>query len=285
MMTRRAVEAAPPCFAIRPLRERGGQRVGGAAGRALDGGVVADRPRVAFGEAVGVACFRRPHGDELDLAGLGRAVGLLAAPAFHLGLAHRHAGAVQPQVQRPRHAGGGLDHRAFVGRDLASQRFGNALDLFGVDRHAGQFPHLLARFGEADARRRRAHHPRGGGRKRRVVQAQRQVSRIQARPAGGAVVIGAFERHRPEHGRERLLIAAGIAGRLAAGARYRWPLVVRSVRVPPALCPPGGGPEHQAAAAMLKGFEVHAVGPAEIQQRVEFGADRDRERVIEALFF
>ena len=80
-------------------------------------------------------------------------------------------------------------------------------------------------------------------------------------------------------------MAAGIAGRLAAGARYRWTLVVRSVRVPPALCPPGGGPEHQAATAMLKGFEVHAVGPAEIQQRVELGADRERERVIEAPFF
>ena len=36
---------------------------------------------------------------------------------------------------------------------------------------------------------------------------------------------------------------------------------------------------------MLKGFEVHAVGPAEIQQRVELGADRERERVIEAPFF
>ena len=54
--SRRGVEAAPPRFAIRPLRERGRQRVGGAAGRALDRGAVADRPGVAFGaklQAVG----------------------------------------------------------------------------------------------------------------------------------------------------------------------------------------------------------------------------------------
>ena len=42
--SRRGVEAAAPRFAIRPLRERGRQRVGGAAGRALDRGAVADRP-------------------------------------------------------------------------------------------------------------------------------------------------------------------------------------------------------------------------------------------------
>ena len=112
---------------------------------ALSTAALADRPGVAFGEAVGVACFRRPHGGELDLAGLGGAVRLLAAPAFHLGLAHRHAGPVQPQAHRRRRGGCGLDPLAFVGRDLAAQRFGGALDLFGVDRHAGQFPiHSLA---------------------------------------------------------------------------------------------------------------------------------------------
>jgi len=37
---------------------------------------------------------------QLDLAGLGRAVRLLAAASFDLGRAHRHAGGVQPQVHR-----------------------------------------------------------------------------------------------------------------------------------------------------------------------------------------
>ena len=62
---------APYCLAIGPLGEGGRLRVGVAAGRALDRGVVADRPAVAYGPARLVACFGRPHGGQLDLAGLG----------------------------------------------------------------------------------------------------------------------------------------------------------------------------------------------------------------------
>ena len=150
---------------------------------------------------------------------LGRPVGLLAAPAFHIGLAHRHAGAVKPQVHRRRRAGCGLDPLAFVGRDLAAQRFGGALDLFGVDRHAGQIPHPLARFGEADARRRQSHHPRRGGRQRGVLQTQGLVAGIASSAAGGAVVVGAVQDQRPQQRGEGLRAAAGVVRRLAAGAR------------------------------------------------------------------
>jgi len=93
----RSVEAAPLRLALDALCEGGRLGVGVAAGRALDRGVVADRPGVAARAALGVASFGRPRGDELDLAGLGGAVGLLAAAPVDFGRAHRHAGAVQPE--------------------------------------------------------------------------------------------------------------------------------------------------------------------------------------------
>ena len=90
-LTGHGVEAAPLRLAMDTLGEGGRLRVGVAAGRALDRGVVADRPAVAHGPARFVAPFGRPHGGQLDLAGLGPTVGLLASAAFDLGGAHRHA--------------------------------------------------------------------------------------------------------------------------------------------------------------------------------------------------
>ena len=72
-------EAAPLRLAMGALGEGSRLRVGVAAGRALNGGVVADRPRVTARPALGVAPFGRPRRRQLDLAGLGGAVGLLAA--------------------------------------------------------------------------------------------------------------------------------------------------------------------------------------------------------------
>ncbi len=157
------VETAPYCLSIGPLCESGRLRVGVAAGRAFDRGVVADRPEIAHGVALCVAPFGRPHGGQLDLAGLGRTVGLLAAAAFDLGWAHRHAGAVQPQVHR-RHGrrGGLLGDRALVVSDVASERLGTALDLPGLDIHPGQGGQPLARLGEAALGRRQSHQPRDG---------------------------------------------------------------------------------------------------------------------------
>ena len=83
------VETASYGLTIGPLCEGGRRRVGVAAGRASDRGVVADRPAVAAGAALCVAPFGRPHGGQFDLAGLGRAVGLFPAASFDLGRAHR----------------------------------------------------------------------------------------------------------------------------------------------------------------------------------------------------
>ena len=84
--------------------------------RALDGGRVGDRARVADRRALLVAPLGAPDGDELDLARLRRAVGLLARAPLQLRVAHRHAGAVHAQVQRRRDgssaAGGSTTRRS-----------------------------------------------------------------------------------------------------------------------------------------------------------------------------
>ena len=98
-------------------------------GRSLDMGAQRGEDRaepagVEFGTTVpgppvGVAPCGRPHGGQLDLAGLGGTVGRLAAAAFDLGGAHRHAGAVEPQIPRGRGRRCGLlGDRALVPGDL-----------------------------------------------------------------------------------------------------------------------------------------------------------------------
>ena len=135
----RGVETAPLRLAMDALRKGGRLRVGVAAGRALDRGVVADRPGVAARPALRVTPFGRPHGHQLDLAGLGGAVRLLAAAPVNFGGAYRHAGAVQPEVHRGRgRRCGVLGDGALVVGDLAAERFGGALDLPGLDLYPGQ---------------------------------------------------------------------------------------------------------------------------------------------------
>ena len=270
--SRRGVEAAPPRFAIRPLRERGRQRVGGAAGRALDRSAVADRPGVAFGEAVGVACFRRPHGDELDLAGLGRAVGLLAAPAFHLGLAHRHAGAVKPQVHRPCRAGCGLDPlatSAATSRPSASAMRSTCLGSTATPASSPIHSLASAKLTLVAAS------PTS-----RAVAGDSEVS---CRPTdsflGGRRRSGSRRGHdqRPQQRGEGLRAAAGVVRRLAAGARYRRTRMVGIVVVV-LRHRLSGEAEGLAAEGLLEGLEVLRGGPPRSDERIDFGRERGYER-------
>ncbi len=96
------VEAAPWCLTLDTRGAHRGGLVRVTRGRALDGGRVGDRPRVAYGRAFVVAAFGAPDRDQLDLSGVGRAVGLLAVAADELRLAQRHAGPSHAQVQRRR---------------------------------------------------------------------------------------------------------------------------------------------------------------------------------------
>ena len=107
---------------------------------ALDGGVVAGRPRVV---GKGWRSASRPSAvlavASLTSRVLAEPVGLLAAAPGDLGRADRHAGPIQPQVHRGRRRRCGLlADGALVTGDFAAERLGAALDLPGLDLHPGQ---------------------------------------------------------------------------------------------------------------------------------------------------
>ena len=278
------VETAPYCLAIDALCEGGRLRVGVAAGRALDRGVVADRPEVTHGPALLVTPFGRPQSGQLDLARLGRAVGLLPAAALDLGGAHRHAAAVHPQVHRRRGAGDGFCHSAFVGGDLTSQSFGTALDLLGLDAHRGQFPQQVAGRGEAEVRGRPPHHPQHAGRQRRGVHTQGPVARTHTHTAGVAMVVGPFQGQQPEQRGEGLGATAGVARLSAAATRDGRIRRVGIVRVEELRQRLRGKVEGSTTQGLLDGLEVPRATPPWSEQRSNFSRKRGYERGVESVF-
>ena len=99
-----------------------------------------------------MTAFGRPGDRELDLAGFGRTVGLLALALRGFGLAHGNARTVDAEIQGRFYAVRlRLDGLAFVGCDRAPQRFGGPLDLLGVDGEPGQFVQQGAGLFEADS--------------------------------------------------------------------------------------------------------------------------------------
>ena len=136
----------------------------------------ADRPRVAHGPSFLVPPLGAPHRDELDLARLGRAVGLLARAGHQLLLAHRHTRAIHPQVQRRRHRRVDrqrLDDAPLVFGDLAPQRLGGPLDVRGGHVHPGQRGQQLVALLEADHRPHLPDHAQHTGRQLHVARPRR----------------------------------------------------------------------------------------------------------------
>ena len=163
-------------FPPHPVRERGnpggirmtlaphplgkGRRhpVGVPGGDALDGGIAGHGARIAARRPVLVAPLGRPDGHQLHFPGLGGTVGLLAGATRGLGLAHRHAGAVQSNIQRLRPWRLRIDHRQFVAGDRSPQRLGMALRLLGAHLKTGQLAQQGAGMTEACLPGRDAHH-------------------------------------------------------------------------------------------------------------------------------
>ena len=152
------VEAAALGLAQDAACEGRGVGVGVAAGGGLDGGAVGGGVRVAHGQAARVEGVAGPHGQELGLAGLGGAVGLSALAAFAFACMHRHAGAVEAEIEGAGLAGLGVDDMMLVLGGRASERFGAVLHLLGVDGESGQFAQQLAGLCEADPGRGQAGH-------------------------------------------------------------------------------------------------------------------------------
>ena len=151
---RGARETAPHDLPLDPCRKRARPLVRVPLGRALDRRV-GDRARIAHRRALLVSPLGAPHRAQLDLARLARPIGRLARAARHLRGAPRDAGAVHAQVERRRHRRGGrrrLDHAPRLGRALAPERLGRALDVRGRHRYPGQVAQELVALGEADRR-------------------------------------------------------------------------------------------------------------------------------------
>ena len=212
-----------------------GSRSGIATGGRLDGGRVGDGIRVAHRDAgLGVTAFGRPGDRELDLAGFGRTVGLLALALRGFGLAHGNACTVDAEIQgRLRAVRLRLDGLAFVGCDRAPQRFGGPLDLLGVDSEPGQFVQQGAGLLEADSGGRRRRHAGRRGRQRRLVDAQGPVPRTESGSAGLAMVVGPLQGHGAQGRADRLCPPAGVAGRVSAPAGQAGGVLVTVVGVEP----------------------------------------------------
>ena len=198
----------------------------------VDGGVVGGRAGVAHGAPVLVCGLRRPHDRELGLAGLGAAVGLLALAALDLGLACRHAGAVEAEVQGGGIARLGFDDTHFVGGDLAPERLGVAFHRLRRDGEAGEFAQQGARALEAGPGRGDADHAQRRRRQEAVLHAQRAIARAEAVVTMIAVVPGALQRQGAQRG-GGLVPAPGEARLAAALAGQVGSPLVRAVGVEP----------------------------------------------------
>ena len=222
---------------------------------------------------------------DLGLARLGGPVGLLAPSAAGLFLAHRHAGAVEAEMEGAGIGGLGLDDGRLVGGDLAPERLGVALRRLGVDVESGQFAQQLAALGEADPGRGQAGHAQRRRRQRGSLQPERAVARTEAPAAVRAVIPGALQNDRAERGDEGLAPATGVAGLRPARAGSPRTLLVGAVGVQVR----GDGPPHdlerQPPRRRLDRLEVDAVRRPCADQPLDLGADLRRDGFREAPFF
>jgi len=245
--------------------------VGVPARGPFDGGRVAHRARVAHRRAVLIARLRAPDRAELDLAGLGRAVGLLADAPGELRGPHGDAGPVHPQVEGRGDRGGGhrRDDAALVLGDLAAERLGGPLDVLGRHLDPRELPQQLAALLEADQRPHDADQASDGGRQRGALQAQRVVARADARVAGRTVVVGALQGQGAQHRDEALGPAAGVPGQLTARARPGGTRMVGRVGVEALRDDAGGQAQGVAADGDLHRLEIERVGHAGPYERLD----------------
>ncbi len=165
-----------------------------------------------------------------------------------------------------------------------AERLGGAFDVLGVDRHGGQLLHERAAFDEADHRSDPAHHARDGRRERRALKAQRAVTRIEARFARVAVVVGAFEGQLAQRALHRLGAPARVPGLPSAAAGEGGAVVVGRVGVESLLHGPRRDGERTSARGRLDRLEVQPVDRARAYERFDLGDDLRVEGFFAAPF-
>jgi hypothetical protein len=163
---------------------------------------------------------------------VGAPVGALAGAAGGGGGHHGHAGAVDGQVELVRSLGavgrGGQhghgaarDRGSFGGdalRDGSAVGFGTAFDAFVGQLDSGQLGEQASSGGERLGRGSAGHHLSQSRRQRRVRDAEVVVAGHDPAMALRAVIVGAAQRDRPEHGVEVLVAVADELGAMALPA-------------------------------------------------------------------
>ena len=195
---------------------------GGEAGQVAGGVRVAHRP------AVGVDLGLGEQAGQFDLAGAGSPVGGLAGAVGDRGAHHRHAGAVDGDVElvRRRAAVGG-QHADLPARDggrlsLEAGRGGGAVglsgsfDTLGRQPDSGQIGQQVGGLGERDGRGGAGGHLAQPRRQRHPGDTKLVVAGRDPAPARGAVVVGAPQLDGPQHGVDR---AGPVGDELAEMAR------------------------------------------------------------------
>ena len=151
------------------------------------------------------------------------------------------------------------------------------LDLRGGHVQSGQFPEHFAAAGEADFGGHAADHalePRGD---RATVQAQGGVAGVAALAARAAMVVGAFQRERPQGGAEGLGAVPVEARLLAASAPPGGSLQIAAVGIEALREEAPHQFQGEAAGRQLDGFEVQVLAQVRTEQAVEFGGGRGGE--------
>ncbi len=266
-----AAPGGPRCRRLLAMDTLGDGRRGSVSRLAADRGVRATRGRAR----AGLAPFGRPHG--------GRTSRVLAEPSGCL--PPRPSTSVgrtgTPLPSSPRYivgrGGDGFGHSAFVGGDRTSQGFGAALDLLGLARTAASSHNRLG-CGEAGVGGRQPHQPQHAGRQRRGVHTQGPVARTHPRTADVAMVVGPFQRQRPEQRDEGLRAAAGKARPSAPQA------TVESEGSASACASASAARSRTRPQGLLKGLEVLRGGPPWSEQRSNFSRKRGYERGAETVF-
>src|SRR5215469_7142503 len=132
-------ETSPRGFAQNTLGEVGTVGAGVGSRGAFNGGRIGDGSGISHRLALLIARFRGPYGDEFGLASFGGAIGLLAGTTRYLGLAHRHSGTVQPEIDGRSDGAYPPDAIAFIGGDLGTERLRGSFHLTDADFYPSQF--------------------------------------------------------------------------------------------------------------------------------------------------
>ncbi len=283
----RFTEASPACLPQHAFGEGGALFGGIRRGCALDSRRIGDGTLVAHRQPFAVARFRAPDSTDLHFPCFGGTVELFARTPGKFFGPHRNAGTIEAEVKGGRQRifpqWPGVD--PLIGGDLVAERFRAALHLTGVNANASQFPQQLAAFLKTDHRSNGSYHADGGRRKAGLLDTQMLVAWIESAAAMRTMIVGPIQLEFAQYALNNFYSASGIASGPAASAVQRRSRAIGNVGVEPLLDCARCQSQNLTPRSDLDGFEIHAVGCAGAQQRIQFNGDVASQFGGERVFF